>query len=216
MVEHPAARALTGYLLVRGGVHQVAYARALERLTGADLMKLFPTRGFRPRRSPSASRTSSAATTFGSTASRPTTTWSFLPSSTARTRKPAKTWSSSTRRRRECLRATFPPSPRSSRRTTRPRRSPRSRGSFASKPDSPRSRPARSRTGRARPSPRAPPPGSRRPFEEVETSKGGGGRHVTSSHLFTDRRSSLCVDLLGERGRPLARRPTAPGRWGSP
>ncbi len=42
MVEHPAARALTGYLLVRGGVHQVAYARALENLTGANLMKLFP------------------------------------------------------------------------------------------------------------------------------------------------------------------------------
>jgi Mn-containing catalase len=31
-VDHPAARALTGYLLVRGGVHQVAYARALENL----------------------------------------------------------------------------------------------------------------------------------------------------------------------------------------
>ncbi|MCW2957494.1 MAG: manganese catalase family protein [Solirubrobacterales bacterium] len=42
MVDHPAARALTGYLLVRGGVHQVAYARAVEWLTGADLMKLFP------------------------------------------------------------------------------------------------------------------------------------------------------------------------------
>jgi len=42
MVEHPAARALTGYLLVRGGVHQVAYARAIENLTGANLMKLFP------------------------------------------------------------------------------------------------------------------------------------------------------------------------------
>jgi Mn-containing catalase len=42
MVEHPAARALTGYLLVRGGVHQVAYARALEQLTGANLSKLFP------------------------------------------------------------------------------------------------------------------------------------------------------------------------------
>ena len=42
MVEHPAARALTGYLLVRGGVHQVAYARAIERLTGAELMKMFP------------------------------------------------------------------------------------------------------------------------------------------------------------------------------
>jgi Mn-containing catalase len=42
MCDHPAARALTGYLLVRGGVHQVAYARALENLTGANLMKLFP------------------------------------------------------------------------------------------------------------------------------------------------------------------------------
>ena len=42
MVDHPAARALTGYLLVRGGVHQVAYARAVESLTGADLTKLFP------------------------------------------------------------------------------------------------------------------------------------------------------------------------------
>jgi Mn-containing catalase len=42
MVEHPAARALTGFLLVRGGVHQVAYARAVEKLTGADLMKMFP------------------------------------------------------------------------------------------------------------------------------------------------------------------------------
>jgi Mn-containing catalase len=43
MCEHPAARALTGYLLVRGGVHQVAYARAVEKLTGADLTKMFPT-----------------------------------------------------------------------------------------------------------------------------------------------------------------------------
>src|SRR5687767_2646829 len=42
MVEHPAARALTGYLLVRGGVHQVAYSRAVEKLTGANLMKMFP------------------------------------------------------------------------------------------------------------------------------------------------------------------------------
>jgi Mn-containing catalase len=42
MVDHPAARALTGYLLCRGGVHQVAYARAVEKLTGADLTKMFP------------------------------------------------------------------------------------------------------------------------------------------------------------------------------
>jgi Mn-containing catalase len=43
MTAHPAARALTGYLLCRGGVHQIAYARAIEKLTGADLTKLFPT-----------------------------------------------------------------------------------------------------------------------------------------------------------------------------
>ncbi len=42
MVDDPVARAATGYLLVRGGTHIVAYARALEHLTGADLSKLFP------------------------------------------------------------------------------------------------------------------------------------------------------------------------------
>jgi Mn-containing catalase len=41
-VDDPAARAMLGYLLVRGGTHVVAYARALEVLTGADLSKLFP------------------------------------------------------------------------------------------------------------------------------------------------------------------------------
>jgi manganese catalase len=43
MVDHPAARALTGFLLVRGGVHQIAFARAVEHLTGAKLMAMFPT-----------------------------------------------------------------------------------------------------------------------------------------------------------------------------
>lgn len=42
MVDNPTARAMVGYLLVRGGVHIVAYARALEKLTGADLGKLLP------------------------------------------------------------------------------------------------------------------------------------------------------------------------------
>lgn len=42
MVDDPAARAMLGYLLVRGGTHIVAYARALEVLTGADLSALFP------------------------------------------------------------------------------------------------------------------------------------------------------------------------------
>ena len=40
--DDPTVRAMVGYLLVRGGVHVVAYARALEVLTGADLSKLFP------------------------------------------------------------------------------------------------------------------------------------------------------------------------------
>ncbi|MBA4064348.1 MAG: manganese catalase [Isosphaera sp.] len=36
------ARAMIGYLLVRGGVHIVAYAKALEKLTGVDVGKLLP------------------------------------------------------------------------------------------------------------------------------------------------------------------------------
>lgn len=42
MVTDPTARAMIGYLLVRGGVHVVAYARALENLTGANISKLMP------------------------------------------------------------------------------------------------------------------------------------------------------------------------------
>lgn len=42
MVDDPTARAMVGYLLVRGGVHIVAYARALEVLTGVDLKPMFP------------------------------------------------------------------------------------------------------------------------------------------------------------------------------
>lgn len=42
MVSHPTARAAVGYLLVRGGVHQVAYAKALEELTGANVTKMLP------------------------------------------------------------------------------------------------------------------------------------------------------------------------------
>src|SRR5215217_5224480 len=106
IVDHPAARALTGYLLVRGGVHQIAYARALENLTGADLTKLFPTPRIPTASSPSASRTSSAVTISVSTASRRATTRSSRPSSTDRTPRPARTSSSSTRRPRACRRGT--------------------------------------------------------------------------------------------------------------
>lgn len=42
MTNDPAARAAVGYLLVRGGVHIVAYAKALEVLTGVNLKPMFP------------------------------------------------------------------------------------------------------------------------------------------------------------------------------
>ena len=42
MVTDPTARELVGYLLVRGGLHVVAYARALEKLTGVEVTKLVP------------------------------------------------------------------------------------------------------------------------------------------------------------------------------
>jgi Mn-containing catalase len=42
MTTQPTAREMVGYLLVRGGVHIVAYARALEHLTGVNVTKLVP------------------------------------------------------------------------------------------------------------------------------------------------------------------------------
>ena len=42
MVKDPVGKALTGYLLVRGGVHQIAYAKALETLTGVEMTKMLP------------------------------------------------------------------------------------------------------------------------------------------------------------------------------
>ncbi|GBF77000.1 manganese catalase [Paenibacillus sp. 598K] len=42
MTNHPVAREMIGYLLVRGGVHVLAYAKALEIATGVDMTKLIP------------------------------------------------------------------------------------------------------------------------------------------------------------------------------
>ncbi|WPP42609.1 manganese catalase family protein [Paenibacillus hunanensis] len=42
MTDHPAAREVVGFLLVRGGVHVVAYAKALEIATGVNITKLVP------------------------------------------------------------------------------------------------------------------------------------------------------------------------------
>jgi Mn-containing catalase len=42
MTDNPAARTMLGYLFVRGGVHALAYAKALESLTGVDMSKMLP------------------------------------------------------------------------------------------------------------------------------------------------------------------------------
>lgn len=42
MTENPAARMMLGYLFVRGGVHALAYAKALESLTGVNMSKMLP------------------------------------------------------------------------------------------------------------------------------------------------------------------------------
>ena len=42
MTDHPTAREMIGYLLVRGGTHIIAYAKALEIATGVDVTKMLP------------------------------------------------------------------------------------------------------------------------------------------------------------------------------
>jgi Mn-containing catalase len=43
MTTNQAARDVIGYLMVRGGVHQAAYAMALRTLTGVEMTKMLPT-----------------------------------------------------------------------------------------------------------------------------------------------------------------------------
>jgi Mn-containing catalase len=54
MVDDPVAREMVGYLLVRGGTHIVAYAKALERLSGVDVGKLLPIPDISNKRFPEA------------------------------------------------------------------------------------------------------------------------------------------------------------------
>ena len=42
MTKNPAAREMLGYLFVRGGVHAMAYAKALQLLTGVEMSKMLP------------------------------------------------------------------------------------------------------------------------------------------------------------------------------
>jgi Mn-containing catalase len=43
MTTNQAARDVIGYLMVRGGVHQAAYAMALRKVTGVEVTKMLPT-----------------------------------------------------------------------------------------------------------------------------------------------------------------------------
>jgi Mn-containing catalase len=54
MVDDPVAREMVGYLLVRGGTHIVAYAKALEALSGVDVGKLLPIPDISNKRFPDA------------------------------------------------------------------------------------------------------------------------------------------------------------------
>jgi Mn-containing catalase len=54
MVDDPVAREMVGYLLVRGGVHIVAYAKAIEALSGVEMGKLLPIPDISNKRFPEA------------------------------------------------------------------------------------------------------------------------------------------------------------------
>lgn len=56
MVSDPTAREMVGFLLVRGGVHIVAYAKALEKLSGVDVGKLLPIPDISNKRFPEAAK----------------------------------------------------------------------------------------------------------------------------------------------------------------
>jgi Mn-containing catalase len=43
MTTNQAARDVVGYLMVRGGVHQAAYAMALRKITGVEMTRMLPT-----------------------------------------------------------------------------------------------------------------------------------------------------------------------------
>ena len=85
MVDDPVAREMVGYLLVRGGVHIVAYAKALEKLTGVDVGKLLPIPDISNKRFPDAKKYEDRGCIRSCSGSAPTTTRSSDKSGTART-----------------------------------------------------------------------------------------------------------------------------------
>ncbi len=68
-VDDPTARACVGFLLVRGGVHIVAYAKALEKLSGVEVGKLLPIPDISNKRFPEAARSTRPVGCTGSSTS---------------------------------------------------------------------------------------------------------------------------------------------------
>ena len=56
MADDATSRAMIGFLLVRGGVHIVAFAKALEKLTGVDVGRLLPIPDISNKRFPEAKK----------------------------------------------------------------------------------------------------------------------------------------------------------------
>jgi hypothetical protein len=81
------ARACVGFLLVRGGVHIVAYAKALERLTGVDVGKLLPIPDISNKRFPEAAAHEAKDSTGSCISSVPRTTLVLAKSGTVHTRR---------------------------------------------------------------------------------------------------------------------------------
>ena len=206
MVDHPAARALTGYLLVRGGVHQVAYARAVENLTGRGPDQDVPGPPDPDREDPECKPHIERGDHLRLYRFSPSDYLELAPSSTARIPRPARSSSSSTRRRRVCPPATCRRSRPSSRRTSLPRRSRRSPRSSASRRACRRSRPARSRTARA---------GQRRDGSRHRSARraargsarnehqGRGELNAASRPERSQRLLSAAWEILGRRSIPL-------------
>ena len=88
MVDDPTARACVGFLLVRGGVHIVAYAKALEKLIGRRCRQASADPRHQQQAFPgSGASTKTAGCTASSISSAPRTIREPVRSGTASTRK---------------------------------------------------------------------------------------------------------------------------------
>jgi len=56
MTSNPTARTMIGYLMVRGGVHQATYAKALEKITSVNMTKMLPVPNIREDEIPEAKK----------------------------------------------------------------------------------------------------------------------------------------------------------------